>query len=65
MLVATNKEVDSSNCKDVKIRRGKTRSAIVLIWYNLIELQDILSRLVVAVIRDSKHNLSFNPTNRT
>jgi hypothetical protein len=31
MIVAANKEVDSSKREDRKIRRGKTRSAIVVI----------------------------------
>jgi hypothetical protein len=47
MIVAVNKEVDSSNREDRKIRRIKTGSAIVVTQYNLIELRDILSRLVV------------------
>jgi hypothetical protein len=38
---------DSSKRDDCKIRRNKTRSAIVVIYYNSIELRDILSKLVV------------------
>jgi hypothetical protein len=38
LIVAKNKEVDSSKREDSKIRRIKTRSAIVVIWYNSIEL---------------------------
>jgi hypothetical protein len=47
MIAAVNKEVDSSKREDRKIRRIKTGSDIVVIWHNLIELRDILSRLVV------------------
>jgi hypothetical protein len=38
IIVAVNKEVDSSKREDRKIRRIKTGSAIVVIEYNLIEL---------------------------
>jgi hypothetical protein len=48
MILAANKEVDSSKGEDSKIKR-ETRSAIVVIKYNLIELRDFLSRLVVVV----------------
>jgi hypothetical protein len=47
MIVAANKEVDTSKREDIQIRRNKTRSAIVVIYHNLIELRDILSRFVV------------------
>jgi hypothetical protein len=46
MIVAKNKEADSSKREESKIRRVKTRSAIVVTWYISIELQDFLSRLV-------------------
>jgi hypothetical protein len=50
IIVAANIEVGASKREDSKIRLGKTRSAIVAIWYtNLIELRDILSRLVAVV----------------
>jgi hypothetical protein len=49
-MIAVNKDVDSSKREDSKIRRINTRSAIVVNLYNLIELRDILSRLVVVVI---------------
>jgi hypothetical protein len=49
LIVAKIKEVDSNKREDIKIRRINTRSAIVVICcYNLIELRDFLSRLVVA-----------------
>jgi hypothetical protein len=50
MVVAKNKEVDSSKREESSIRRINTRSAIVVIKYSLIELRDILSRLVVFVV---------------
>jgi hypothetical protein len=52
VAVAANKEVDSSKSRrgDGKIQRVKSRSFIVAILYNLIELRDILSRLVVVII---------------
>jgi hypothetical protein len=49
MIVAANKEVDSSKRENSKMRRGESRIDIVFIWWNLIELRDILSRLVVVV----------------
>jgi hypothetical protein len=49
MIVAANKEVDSSKREESKIKRAKTRSAVVVIYYNLIQLRDILLRLVVVV----------------
>jgi hypothetical protein len=53
MIVAVNKEVDSSKREDSKIRRINTRSAIIVIQYNLIELRDILSRLDPAALLHS------------
>jgi hypothetical protein len=50
MIVAANKGVDSSKREDGKIRCIKTRSAIIVIWYNSIELRDILSRFVVVAL---------------
>jgi hypothetical protein len=47
MIVAANKEVDStSKREDRKIRRDKTRNAIVVIQYNLIELRGAYSLVV-------------------
>jgi hypothetical protein len=47
------KKVNSGKRKDIEIRRSKTRSAIVDIWYNLIELRGILSRIFVVIeLRD-------------
>jgi hypothetical protein len=39
----------SSKTYDSKIRGGNTRSAIIVIWYNLIELRDFLSGSVVVL----------------
>jgi hypothetical protein len=50
MIVAANLKVDSSKKEESKIRRIKTRSAIVVSYYNLIELRDILSRDVAVEI---------------
>jgi hypothetical protein len=52
-LLQIKSEVDSIKREDRKTRCIKTRRAIVVIEYNLIELRDILSRLVVVVVEEN------------